>query len=80
MLASIKSRWPPSHPIPSHPIASHHIAQPVSLHDLCAGGTVCAYCFTPFAPDMRLYSDAQIAGIAKVAPPFERPRASTSPP
>ena len=43
------------------------------------GGTVCAYCFTPFAPDMRLYSDAQIAGIAKVTPPFERPRASTSP-
>lgn len=39
--------------------------QPPSLHDLCTTGQVCAYCFAPFAPDMKLYSDAQIAAMIK---------------
>ena len=39
--------------------------QPVSLHELCSSGQVCAYCFVPFLPDMKLYSDAQIASMLK---------------
>ena len=39
--------------------------QPASLHELCSTGQVCAYCFVPFLPDMKVYSEAQIAGMLK---------------
>ena len=39
--------------------------QPVSLHELCSTGQVCAYCFVPFLPEMKVYSDVQIAAMMK---------------